>query len=123
MKRSATFALFGLSAVLAFSACSKNEAPQGEEVPVAANPSAMATRADAGGGVTLVAPQGWVSEQPSSSMRKSQYRLPGPDTGGDAEVAVFAGIGGSAQANIDRWIGQFSGPDGSPAKDSRQGDR
>jgi hypothetical protein len=121
MKRLASFALIGLSAVLAFSACSKNEAPQGEEVPVAANPNAMATRADAGGGgVTLVAPEGWVAEQPSSSMRKSQYRLPGESTGGDAEVSVFTGIGGSAQANIDRWVGQFSGPAGSPVKDAAE---
>lgn len=49
-------------------------------------------------------------------MRVEQYRLPG-DGAADAEVAVFyfPGTGGSVQANIDRWTGQFTLPDGSPA--------
>ncbi len=64
------------------------------------------------------APQDWITETPSSSMRQAQYRLPrvSGDTE-DAELAVFffGGSGGSVQANIDRWIGQFQKPDGSPA--------
>jgi len=54
-------------------------------------------------------------------MRKAQYRLPraAGDTE-DAELAVFyfEGSGGSVQANVDRWIGQFRKADGTPAGDT-----
>ena len=57
----------------------------------------------------------WIEEQPASSMRKAQYRLPGREGAGDAEMAVFffPGTGGSVRANLDRWYGQFKQPDGS----------
>jgi len=67
------------------------------------------------------APAGWISETPSSSMRKGQYRLPRAEGDPeDAEMAVFffPGQGGSVQANIDRWIAQFHKADGSPAGDT-----
>jgi hypothetical protein len=37
----------------------------------------------------------------------------------DAEVVVFyfAGGGGTPQANVDRWVGQFQTPDGKPVSD------
>jgi hypothetical protein len=61
-------------------------------------------------------PNGWISQHPSSSLRKAQFTLPGP--AGNAEMAVFnfPGQGGSVDANIERWIGQFSQPDGSSSK-------
>ncbi len=71
-------------------------------------------------GLKFTAPAEWISEPPSSAMRQAQYRLPrvagDPE---DAELAVFyfQGGGGGVQANIDRWIGQFAKPDGSPATD------
>ncbi|MBI1386899.1 MAG: hypothetical protein GC154_00440 [bacterium] len=59
----------------------------------------------------------WKSEKPSSSFRAAQFDLPAPEGAeGDAELALFQGIGGSAQMNIDRWIGQFTQPDGSDSK-------
>jgi hypothetical protein len=63
-------------------------------------------------------PDGWISERPTSAMRKGQYRLPRAE--GDAEdaelvVFYFEGQGGSVQANIDRWIGQFEKPAGGSA--------
>ena len=71
-------------------------------------------------GLQFTAPPGWISENPSSSIRQAQYRLPrfGGDSE-DAELAVFyfKGVGGAVQANIDRWIGQFVKADGSPAAD------
>ena len=56
-------------------------------------------------------------------MRKGQYRLPRAEGDAeDAEMAVFhfPGQGGSIQANVDRWISQFSRPDGSPASGTAQ---
>ena len=54
-------------------------------------------------------------------MRKAQYLL--PRVAGDSEdaemvVYYFQGQGGSVQANVDRWISQFTKPDGTPASDS-----
>lgn len=72
------------------------------------------------GAVEFSAPTGWVKEQPTSSMRQGQYRLPRAEGDEeDAEMAIFhfPGQGGSVQANVDRWIGQFVQPDGSPASE------
>jgi hypothetical protein len=67
------------------------------------------------------APADWISEPPSSSNRQAQYKL--PHAGGDSEDAElvayhFSGGGGTPQANIDRWIGQFHKADGTPATDT-----
>lgn len=64
-------------------------------------------------GLTWTVPLGWKAETPSSSMRRAQYRVPGP--GGDAELVVFyfgPGQGGDAMSNARRWAGQFRQPDG-----------
>ena len=72
------------------------------------------------GSLRLNVPAGWVDQPPSSSMRKGQFILPKQDGDtADAEMVVFyfgAGQGGSVDANIDRWIGQISQPDGSSSK-------
>lgn len=66
------------------------------------------------------APAGWISKPAASSMRVAEYTLPrtSPDTE-DAALAVyyFGGQGGTVQANLDRWIGQMSQPDGRASKD------
>ncbi|MFQ5706961.1 MAG: hypothetical protein ACE5HO_05890 [bacterium] len=65
--------------------------------------------------LTWQAPQGWVTETPTSSMRMAQYSLPRVDGDPeDASVAVFYfhGQGGSVEANLQRWYGQFVQPDG-----------
>jgi hypothetical protein len=65
-------------------------------------------------------PAGWVSKTPSSSMRLAEFTLPKATSDAeDATVTVyyFGSTGGSVQANIDRWIGQLSQPDGRASKD------
>jgi len=68
------------------------------------------------GDVLYTIPAGWVEEAPTSSMRRAQYKWPGTEGLADAEIAVFffPGTGGSVQANLSRWYGQFKQPDGSP---------
>jgi hypothetical protein len=67
------------------------------------------------------APDTWTAEKASSSMRVAQYKLPKAE--GDKEDASLvlyyfgATQGGTAQANIDRWISQIEQPDGSSSKD------
>lgn len=60
-------------------------------------------------GLTWTAPEGWVAVEPSSPMRKAQYRVAGD--GGEAELVVFyfgPGEGGDAQSNAERWASQFA---------------
>ena len=67
-------------------------------------------------GLSWEVPSTWVSQTPSSSMRRAQYQVKGP--GGDAECVVFyfgPGQGGTPMANAERWASQFVGPDGQPA--------
>ncbi len=70
------------------------------------------------GEVLYTVPQGWVSEQPSSSMRRAQFRLPGVNGQDDGVLAVFffPGTGGSVQSNLSRWYNQFRQPDGKPTQ-------
>jgi len=56
-------------------------------------------------------PNGWTSRAPSSSARLAEYTA-----AGGAEVVVYffgKGSGGNVGANLTRWKGQFSTPDGS----------
>ena len=111
---------------MAFPGCSKKDEGTGATSsgdamkPIPAHSASSAATVPAAKGLKFTAPSGWISEAPSSSMRQAQYRL--PRTEGDSEdaelvVFYFQGGGGGVQANIDRWIGQFTKPDGSPAND------
>ena len=69
----------------------------------------------------FVLPSAWVVEQPTSTMRKAQLRLPG---GGDsdAELVIYnfgttPEASGSVEANFDRWCGQFVQTDGRDSTD------
>lgn len=68
-------------------------------------------------GLTWTVPADWVAETPSSSMRLAQYRIPSNKSGvEDGLVTVFhfgPGGGGGIEANLARWAGQFTQPDGS----------
>lgn len=69
-------------------------------------------------GMNWTAPAGWVEQQPTSSMRKAQFQVPG--SGGAAELVVFyfgPNQGGDAMSNAERWAGQFQTPEGAPAVD------
>lgn len=80
-----------------------------------------ATQSIAAGELRYKAPEGWVIEHPTSSMRVAQYKL--PKAAGDSEdaslVLYYFGSdqGGSVQDNIDRWVGQIEQPDGSSSND------
>lgn len=107
--------------VLAISfACSSGSQPPpaGEPVDFSGSPGT----ATSSGNLHFHAPEGWIEEQPSSQMRRAQYRLPGQRGEDDAELAIFVfpGTGGSVQANVDRWIGQFTQPDGSSSAEKAE---
>jgi hypothetical protein len=66
-------------------------------------------------------PDGWQSKPPASSMRVAEFVLPraGADTADAALTLYFfgRGSGGGVQANLDRWIGQMTQPDGRASAD------
>ena len=61
-------------------------------------------------------PAGWIEEERSSSMRIAQYRLPKTETDTeDASLVLYyfgPGQGGSAAANVERWMKQIEGNSG-----------
>jgi hypothetical protein len=74
--------------------------------------------AESAAGVHWTAPAGWKTEAPQP-MRAATYTvaaLPGDKANAECGVYFFgAGQGGSAEANMERWKGQFQGADGKPA--------
>ena len=79
------------------------------------------TQSVVAGELRYKAPEGWVIEHPTSSMRVAQYKLPkAADDSEDASLVLyyFGSVqGGSVQDNIDRWVGQIEQPDGSSSSD------
>jgi hypothetical protein len=62
------------------------------------------------GAIALTAPEGWTRKQPQSSFLAAEFslpRAPGDDADGRLTLSL---AGGSAEANIERWKGQFTSP-------------
>lgn len=115
--------------------CGSQESVQapasGQATPVfqapAASPSSSAAPASpakalegpaVAGGLTWTAVAPLVARPPKSQMRAAEYAVAGAGPEDTTELTVHyfgAGQGGSVQANLDRWIGQFSQPDGKPS--------
>ena len=69
-------------------------------------------------GMTSRTPANWVKETPANRMRFAQFRLPKvKGDKEDAELIIFKGLGGSAEANIKRWKEQFNPPAGKTIDD------
>jgi len=66
-------------------------------------------------GLRSESPKAWKEEAPANKMRYAQFKIPG--TGGDAELVIFKGLGGGANANVERWKKQFVPPEGKKIDD------
>ena len=76
-------------------------------------------------GVAFTVPGAWVREAATSTMRAAQYLIRAPEgvDAGPASFVVFRRIGGTAEANILRWIGQITDKPEPPRRDrTRSGD-
>ena len=74
------------------------------------------------GALTFTAPSAWRPRLAASTMRVAEFvvpRAPGDTEDADVIVYYFGGTGGSVDANITRWIGQFQQPAGKPADPGR----
>lgn len=72
--------------------------------------------------VSFKLPKTWQRTNPSGTMRAAELKVPG--AGGGEEATVWfttfgAGQGGDVESNINRWSRQVTGPDGQPAKFTR----
>jgi hypothetical protein len=77
-------------------------------------PSAAPTGAPTAGGLTWTAGAPLEARAPQSNMRAAEYIIAGGAPDAVLTVHFFPGMGGGVDANLDRWIGQFSNPDGTP---------
>lgn len=112
-----------LWSALALTGCSQKTqdgkvAESGGLKPEAAHSADITPAPTTNGGLKFTPAPDWIVEAPSSSSRKAQYKLPRAE--GDSEdaglvVYYFNGGGGTPQANADRWIAEFAGPDGKAA--------
>jgi len=116
-----------LCALVICCGCSKNSDTVGTNSTAAKSSSSSAQSSQtAAGELRYKVPEGWTAEKPTSDMRVAQYKL--PKAAGDSEDALLVlyyfgqGQGGSAQANIDRWINQIQQPDGRPSKERAKTD-
>lgn len=69
---------------------------------------------DAGGevraeGLTFVAPKGWGRKQPQSNLILAEFVLPRAQGDSQDGRLTLSTAGGSVEANINRWYGQFGG--------------
>ncbi len=99
-------------------ACS--QAPESVEVPAeVVSPEAAPvfsgpTQEVRTNGIAFDVPDAWATETPSSGMRLAQRKA-----SGESRFVVFSFPGGGTiQANMDRWIGQFTQADGSDSRDA-----
>jgi hypothetical protein len=84
--------------------------------PHGASPASASAALD----ITWVDPPGLRRVPPKTAMRKASYEVPrASGDSEDGELAVFyfgPGQGGSIDANVDRWVKQFSGVSPSDVK-------
>lgn len=62
------------------------------------------------GDLKLQIPARWKQGKPANRLRLAQFEIPAAEGDKEAgELVVSGPFGGSDQANIDRWVGQFDG--------------
>lgn len=70
-------------------------------------------------GLSFEAPKDWEALPKSSMMKVAEYRLPKAEADADdGTVALYnfgTRLGGTAEANVQRWLGQFDPKEGEPA--------
>ncbi len=95
---------------------------QPNTVPQAVDAKSLEKTADGRsilGPFTLIPPKEWGEKPITSSMRAAQFTW-SEKSGEQAELVVYyfgEGGAGGVEANLERWLGQITQPDGKPSKD------
>ncbi|MFM8433844.1 MAG: hypothetical protein ACKOBP_00650, partial [Planctomycetia bacterium] len=100
-------AMTAMSVLLALSGAARGQA-------VATDEARAFTIAD--GAFSLEAPAGWKRVAPKSGIVETEFAIPSEGELAPGRMTVM-GAGGTVQANLDRWYGQFIQPDGGVTKD------
>ncbi|MAV55806.1 MAG: hypothetical protein CMJ28_07635 [Phycisphaerae bacterium] len=79
-------------------------------------PSTNGTTQATFAGLSAPIPASWTLRPEPRAFRAATFVVPASGGGDQGELAIFAGIGGSDEANIDRWEGQFQEPTGGPGQ-------
>jgi hypothetical protein len=77
----------------------------------------------ADGSLKLTAPETWERKKPQNNVIQYEFAVAPAGDDANAGRVTISGAGGSIDANIDRWIGQFVQPDGSSTKKVAKVDR
>lgn len=77
----------------------------------------------ADGKVTLKAPKSWDKKQPRTRIVDFEFEAPAAEGDETPARVTVMGAGGSVDANIERWISQFSQPDGKSTKDRAKNEK
>lgn len=62
-------------------------------------------------------PTSWEKKEPKFNMIDAEFSIPKSEGDENSGRLTIMGAGGSVEANIDRWKGQFSQPDGGSTDD------
>lgn len=98
-------------------AASPLTAQEGETASDDAKQEALQVIELADGTMKMSAPESWEKIEPKFSMIDVEMNIPAAEGDDDAARLTIMSAGGSIDANIDRWKGQFSSPEGGPASD------
>jgi len=71
----------------------------------------------AGGKARLTAPKTWQPKQPRTSIVEYEFAIPAAEGDANNGRMTIMSAGGGVEANIDRWYGQFTQPDGGSTRD------
>jgi gluconolactonase len=107
--RSLAFAIAAaLTATMLHAAEAINLAAPDAEAKKDETPAAKETKIE---DITLKIPASWKSEPPANKLRLAQYKIPaaeGDEHPTELVISSFPGGGGGVDANLKRWVGQFS---------------
>lgn len=104
--------------IIIIAGCSPAQRPTAEPTEPR-TPAPLAAGRVVLGPFSMATPATWGVKPVTSSMRVADYVLPAP-AGEEAELVVYyfgASGAGSIDANLDRWFGQFTQPDGRATRD------
>ncbi|HEV3418328.1 MAG TPA: hypothetical protein VG056_16000 [Pirellulales bacterium] len=102
---------FVLGAAFVFSAAAISFAANGK-----ADPQPNPTIDLAEGKILFTAPDGWVRKTPRVRIIEHEFAVPASKGDMEDGRVTVMGAGGTVEANLDRWIAQFSQADGSETK-------
>ena len=68
----------------------------------------------------LTVPPTWIRQEPKSRIVEHEFSIAAAAGDPAGARVTMMSAGGSVEANIDRWIGQFTQPDGSATRDRAQ---